>query len=210
MSVLEELCSCTGTPLPSAKPAAVFWGVLVRAGSQLSDGDWSTLSKPAKDWLNAGVYAIKALEGYEIVPLELPEPEPESEPEEVAEPETVTEIEPAPDPPPPPKRGRPKKSPGAATQRRAASFKRGKCYWFAAFLLEREGGLGGLDANALAEEFNADRDPKAQVSVRTASVMLYDTLAVLRALRDLDQFEHQLVDELPRPDAAAVKEEAVR
>lgn len=210
MSVLEELCRRTSTTVPPAKPAAEFWEKLVRDGSQLSDGDWSTLSKAAKDWLNAGVYAIKGLEGYEIVPLELPEPEPEEVAETETEPETVAEIEPAPDPPPPPARGRPKKAPGAPTQRRAASFKRGKCYWFAAFLLEREGGLGGLDAKALAEEFNADRDPKAQVSVRTASVMLYDTLAVLRALRDLDQFEHKLVDDLPRPDADAVKEEAVR
>lgn len=208
MSVLEELCKLAQLEVPSAPPAAEYWEELVRGGASVSDTVWSGLSKEAKAWLNSGVYALKGLEGYEIVPLELPEPEPE----EVAEPEpeTVTEIEPAPDPPPPPKRGRPKKAPGAATQRRAASFKRGKCYWFAAFLLEREDGLGGLDAKALAEEFNADRDPKAQVSVRTASVMLYDTLAVLRALRDLDQFEHKLVDDLPRPDADAVKEEAVR
>lgn len=207
MTVLEELTAITNTQIPKI-PGDEFWVQLVRTVAALSDADWTGMSKPAKDWTNAGVHALKGREGYEIVPLELPKPDAPPEPDPVVEEkaaaaEKPADIEPPPAPPPIERRkiGRPPKAEGEPSKRRARSFKRGRCYCFAMYLLQRDGGLGGKGAPELAEEYNAaQNNEKLQVSDRTASVLLYDILATLRVLRDLDLFDHVIVEEIPKQD----------
>ncbi len=207
MTVLDELAAITNTQIPD-KPGGEFWEVLVRTGAALGDSDWSQLSKDAKSWLNIGVYALKGREGYEIVPLELPEPDSPPAPDPVVEEaaaaaEKPADIEPPPRPPPVERGriGRPPKAEGEPSKRRARSFKRGRCYCFAMYLVQRDGGLGGKGAPELAQEYNAgQKNEKLQVSDRTASVLLYDILATLRVLRDLDLFDHVIVEEIPKQD----------
>ena len=203
MAVLEELISITNTKIPD-QPGDEFWEHLVRTGAALEDVDWAKLSKAAKSWLNTGVYTLKGRDGHEIIPLELPQPDapPESDPvaaEDEAAAEETTEIELPPPPPPPPKRGRPSRPSTAPSKRRAQSFKRGRCYYFAVHLVQRDGGLDGMRATELAAEYNETQpDEKLRVSDRTASVLLYDILATLRVLRDLDQFDHVIVADIPK------------
>lgn len=204
MTVLDELAAITNTQIPD-KPGVEFWEQLVRTGAALGDSDWSKLSKDAKSWLNTGVYALKGREGYEIVPLELTKqtaPDPVVEEDDAAA-EKPTKIEPPP-PPTPVERGRvgrPPKAEGEPSKRRARSFKRGRCYCFAAYLVQRDGGLSGKGAPELAAEYNAQQsNEKLQVSDRTASVLLYDILATLRVLRDLELFDHVIVDEIPKQE----------
>lgn len=205
MAVLVELLEVTDTQLPE-NPDGEFWIELVRAGAKLGDAEWARLSKPAKTWMNDGVFCLKKRPGYEIVPLESPKPDdpPELDPvvvQKEAAAEEPTDIEPPPPPPPAPKRGRPSKPSGKPSKRRAQSFKRGRCYYFAAHLLRRAGGLDGMRAPELAAEYNkAQPDEKLQVSDRTASVLLYDILATLRVLRDLDQFDHVIVADIPKQE----------
>lgn len=201
MGVLDELTAITNTEMPD-HPSGAFWEQLVRTCAALGDSDWTALSKPAKDWLNEGVHALKGVPGHEIVPLELPTKGDQTDPAEAesdAAAEEPTEIQPPPAPPERPKRGRPALAPGQPSKRRALSFKTGRCYYFAAHLLRREGGLGGMRAPELASEYNGSQaNEKLRVSDRTASVLLYDLLATLRVLRDLDQHAHVIVAEIPK------------
>ena len=207
MTVLEELAAITNTQIPD-KPGGEFWENLVRTVAGLPDCDWTAISKPAKDWANDGVHALKGRDGYEIVPLELPKPDAPPAPDPVVEEaaaaaEKSADIE-RPPPPLPVERGRigrPPLSEGEPSKRRARSFKRGRCYCFAMYLVQRDGGLGGKGAPELAAEYNAGQNnEKLQVSDRTASVLLYDILATLRVLRDLDLFDHVIVEGIPKQD----------
>lgn len=200
MSVLEEVLRVTNTKLP-AKPDAGTWENMVRAAAALSDDDWSRLSKPTKEWVNDGVHFIRGDDGYVIVPLEVPKPKRKPKvTEEEAAGEEGLQVAPA-KPEPKPKRGRPRKKAGDVTKRRTQSFKSGKVYWFARHLLERPGGLEGRDVEFLCNEFNAEQPLQRQLSKRTASVLLYDLIAVLRAMRDAGQHAHVIVEELPQPTA---------
>lgn len=205
MGVLEELTAITNTDIPD-QPGVEFWEQLVRTGAALTDADWATLSRPAKDWLNDGVHALKGVTTCAIAPLEVTKPEDGPDPvsaEADAASEEPTEIQPPPAPPARAKRGRPAMAPGETSKRRTLSFKTGRCYYFAAHLLQRAGGLGGMRAPELAAEYNACQgNEKLQVSQRTASVLLYDLIATLRVLRDLDQHAHVIVEDIPRNELA--------
>lgn len=210
--VLEELTRATGQPLPETDPGPEYWEALVRAAAKLGDTAWARLSRQAMAWVNAGVHTLKpagedtpAAGGPRTIePLELPEPSTDSRTVEDDEGDNdlALEILDAETPAPAPVRGRP---PAAEQQqpsrRRAQSFRKGKMYGFARFLLTRPNGLEGLDAASLADEYNVGREGKAQLSARSANAMLYDLIVVVRALRDLRQYEHPIAAEISSGDA---------
>ena len=224
MSTLDELLSATKLELPTPVTAK-FWEKLVRAVADktIVDNDaWSALSGPAQEWANDGMRAISArklkkrakAEGrLTIVPLAVPDTP--------ASPETETEPWPRNPPkaavPAPRKRAKPAKrikrvKSGKKTTTRKTSSKRkaarqprkilrpaafstGRCYSFVRQLLEEVTTLEECDPVLLLERFSGHG---ARLTVSGASTMMYDAIAVLRALRDLEMYSHPIVAELSR------------
>lgn len=205
-TIIEQLTAATEIPLPNEVSDAYLVD-LTRACVAVSDGQWAQFSDEAQAWIGDAVLVIKKRAGRltadqganvpdEIPTLELPAPEPEPEPEVC---ETLA-IEPEPEAKPAKKKRAKKKS---ATSRRGRTgrgargiaFQKGKTYWFFDHIIGREGGIEGLRAAELAREFNAGRPDDQCISEKSATVVVYDTITVLRVLRDRGLYTHTIVSD---------------
>lgn len=153
-----------------------------------------------------------------IVPIETsddPEPTLDTEAEDGFEPQPELELPPKAAAPAPQKRDKPatgkkrpsrkktsrKKSSNSNAARqprktlRPAAFHTGRCYSFVRQLVRDVTTLEECDPVLLLERF---KGPGAGLTVSGASTMMYDAIAVLRALRDLKLYSHPIVAELSR------------
>jgi hypothetical protein len=86
---------------------------------------------------------------------------------------------------------------GKKKQRRATSYKAGNCYWLIRFIVTNIKTMQELDPGAILDRFHADH-PNIKIPRGTANTMVYDTISVLRVLRDTGRYSHPMMKEFPK------------
>jgi hypothetical protein len=206
VETLRELEAVTGITVDRGEPD---WTALAKAAVRVEDAAWGAMSSKAQGWTNAGIEAINAArrDGGDpsIEPLPFPEVEATSEAGESAGGAKASTSRKASG-----KRGAAELRAaggeavggGAVKSRwRTRRFRKGAGFYFVRYLLRMD--RADMDRSSLAAMVrgyneSAEAPPIAE---KSASVIFYDMLTVLRVMRDESMFTHPIVEDLDTPSA---------
>ena len=201
MPILDELMDAARLKLPSPTTDE-FWESLVRTladESIVGDKAWLSLSDIAQDWANDGSRAVKARNAkaraekrgskwkgddsaLEIPPLPVAGYSGPREPRDRSKARTSK---------------RASKKSAKRKLGRPAAFRAGNCYWFIRHMISEVSKFEECDPDYLLERFG---EHGVRLKSSSANMMMYDTITVLRVMRDLGLYSHPLVSGFARVD----------